>query len=50
MGIKLIYLSPGNKPENLSKRREQCGAIGQSRYADPGSGLPRDIRGSLGWK
>jgi hypothetical protein len=37
MGIESIHLSPGNKPENFSKRREHCGAIGQNRRFEPGS-------------
>jgi hypothetical protein len=35
MDIKCIHLSSGNKPENFSKRREQCGAIGLHRSARP---------------
>jgi hypothetical protein len=40
MAINSIRLSPGNKPENFSKRREQCGAIGQSRNSGPREGRP----------
>jgi hypothetical protein len=48
MGIESIHLSPGNKPENFSKRREHCGAIGQNRRFEPSPVTgPHDFRGSL---
>jgi hypothetical protein len=34
MGMESIHLSPGNKPENFSKRREYCGAIEQEGAPD----------------